>query len=105
MLASGARSAATELWEMARSCQRATSSRPATRGNRVAPGRPARTLGADRVCAYAGIADEPFWPVEKRLLHLTDLGRGGGGSGRQGFDRGAGEAHAYKLLAWRSRRR
>ena len=49
MLASGSTTRSTELWEMSRSCQRATSSRPADEVAAQHPGQAAQPLGQDRV--------------------------------------------------------
>src|ERR1035441_7724245 len=64
MLASGSTIRSTELWEMSRSCQRATSSRPATRYPRSTRARPERRSAVIGFRLW-GIADEPFWPVAK----------------------------------------
>ena len=83
---------------MSRSCQSATFSsddRAAARTTRASPQIRSATIGL-RLC---GIADEPFWPLAERLLHLAHLGAGEVADlGREPLERRGEERERRKQL-------
>ena len=75
MLASGSTTRSTELWEMSRSCHRATSSRPAPEVAAQHPGQAAQALGEDGV-ALVGHGRAALLARLERLLGLAQLAAG-----------------------------
>ena len=75
MLASGSTIRSTELWEMSRSCQRATSSSPLDQVAAQHPGQAAEALGEDRV-ALVGHGRAALLARLERLLDLAHLAAG-----------------------------
>ena len=104
MLASGSTTRSTELWEMSRSCQSATSSRPADEVAAQHPGQAAQPLGQDRV-ALVGHGRAALLARLERLLDLADLAARPGAGSRWRSARWwrPTDAHAHRYSAWRSR--
>ncbi len=103
MLASGSTIRSTELWEMSRSCQRATSSSPLTRYPRSTLASPQRRSERTGLRLW-GMAELPFWPglngsstspISLRARCRTSVA--------MASTVAPAEAQAHRYSAWRSR--
>ena len=69
---SGTITRSTDEWLMSRSCQSATFSRAASAFARTRRARPV-TCSQPTGLRLCGMAEQPFWPLAERLLHLAHL--------------------------------